>query len=101
MLRLIRPNTATDDAFYGDSKEFMDLVLKALNLQPPWGRTRSRVTSLGAAQSDTIFADPYGRKWQERVWAGAPFMDFYLVGLLLPTPDGYAGSRVLTLIGAA
>jgi serine protease Do len=90
MLRLVRPNTATDDAFYGDSKAFMDLALKALNLRRRVGTDQVRVTSLGAAQSDTIFVDPYSRKWQERVWA-VPFMDFYVVGLLLPTPDGYAG----------
>ena len=89
LLRLIRPNTATDDAFYSDSKAFMDLALKGLNLRRRVGTDQVRVTSLGAAQSDTPFVDAYGRKWQERVWA-VPYLDFYLVGLLLPTPDGYA-----------
>jgi serine protease Do len=90
LLRLIRSDTATDDAFYSDSKAFMDLALKALNLRRRVGSDQVRVTSLGAAQSDAPYLDPYGRKWQERVWA-VPFMDFYLVALLLPTPDGYAG----------
>jgi serine protease Do len=90
MLRLVRPNAAMDDAFYGDSKTFMDLALRALDLRRRVGSDQVRITSLGAAQSDTVFVDPYGRKWQERVWA-VPFLDVYLLALLLPTPDGYAG----------
>ena len=90
MLRLVRSNAAMDDAFYGDSKAFMDLALKALNLRRHVGSDQVRVTSLGAARSDTLYVDPYGRKWQERVWA-VPFLDIYLVVMLLPTPDGYAG----------
>lgn len=90
ILRLVRSDSAADDAFYGDSKAFMDLALKALNLRRQVGSDQVRVTSLGAAQSDMVYVDPYGRQWQERVWA-VPYMNFYLVGLLLPTPDGYAG----------
>jgi TonB family protein len=90
ILRLVRSDSAADDAFFGDSKAFMDLALKGLNLRRQVGSDQVRVTSLGAAQSDTVFVDPYGRKWQERVWA-VPFMNYYLVALLLPTPDGYAG----------
>ncbi len=90
VLRLVRPASASDDAFYGDSKAFMDLALKALNLRRQVGSDQVRVTSLGAAQSDTVYVDPYGRKWQERVWA-VPFLNFYLTALSLPTPDGYAG----------
>ncbi|MGC1521997.1 MAG: TonB family protein [Steroidobacteraceae bacterium] len=89
LVRLVRSDSAADDAFYGDSKAFMDLALKALNLRRQVGSDQVRVISLGAAQNDTIFTDPYGRKWQERVW-GVPFMNFYLVALSLPTPDGYA-----------
>jgi TonB family protein len=90
ILRLVRSDSAADDPFYGDSKVFMDLALKALNLRRQVGSDQVRVTSLGAAQSDTVYVDPYGRRWQERVW-GVPYMNFYLVALLLPTPDGYAG----------
>jgi TonB family protein len=45
---------------------------------------------LGNAQSDSIFLDPYARRWQERIWA-VPYLDIYIVGLLLPCPDGYDG----------
>lgn len=88
LLRIVRSNGAADDAFYSDSKVFMDLALKGLNLRRPVGPDQVRVTSLGAAQSDSSFSDPYGRRWQERVW-DVPLLDIYIVGLLLPTPDGY------------
>jgi serine protease Do len=90
MLRLIRSNGASDTAFYADSKAFMDLALKGLDLSRRVGSDEVRVTSLGTAQSESLFVDQYGRKWQERIWP-VPFLDFYLVALLLPTPDGYAG----------
>jgi serine protease Do len=89
LLRLVRPDAASDDTFYSDSKAFMDMALKAINLRRPVGPDQVTITSLGAARTDTLFTDTYGRKWQSRVWA-VPFMDMYVVGLLLPTPDGYA-----------
>jgi TonB family protein len=89
LLRLIRSNGASDDGFYGDSKAFMDLALKALNVRRPIGQDQVRVISLGSAKTDVRFTDPYHRTWQERVWA-VPFLDIYLACELLPTPDGYA-----------
>jgi TonB family protein len=88
LLRLVRPNNAADDAFYGDTKAFMDLALKALNLRRSVGQDPVRITSLGAAAVDAQFTDTVGRKWQERVWA-VPFLNLYVIGLLMPTPDGY------------
>jgi serine protease Do len=88
-LRIVRPNAADDDGFFSDSKAFMDLALKALNLRRAVGPDQIRVISLGTALTDVPFLDSYGRLWQERVWA-VPFLDMYIVGLLLPTPDGYA-----------
>jgi serine protease Do len=88
-LRLVRPDAAIGDAYYSDSKAFMDAALRALNLRRPVGPDQVGITSLGAARSDGVFTDNYGRKWQDRVWA-VPFLDIYVVGLLLPTPDGYA-----------
>ena len=89
LLRLVRPDGAADDAFYGDSKAFMDLAIKGLNLRRNVGADQVRLTSLGPALSDTMFVDHYQRKWQERVWA-VPFLDMYVVALLLPAPDGYS-----------
>ena len=66
LLRMIRPNEAADDAFYADSKAFMDLALKALDLRRSVGPDQVSVTSLGSAQTDTIFVDAFGRKWQKK-----------------------------------
>ena len=88
LARLHRSDDATDDAFYANSKAFMDLALKGLNVTRTVGEDNVRVTSLGAALSDTLITDRYGRKWQQRVWP-LPYMDAYIVGMLLPTPDGY------------
>jgi hypothetical protein len=95
LLSLVRSGAASDDAFYGDSKAFMDLALKALDLRRVVGADEVRVTSLGPATSDAAYMDGYGRKWQERVWA-VPFLDAYLVGELLPTPEGYAAIILFT-----
>jgi serine protease Do len=88
LLRIHRPDNASDDAFFSDSKAFMDIAAKALNIMREVGTDNIRVTSLGAAISDSIYADRYGRKWQQRKWA-LPYLDSYVVGELLPTPDGY------------
>jgi len=90
MLALHRGSEASDGAFYGDSKAFMDIALKALNVRRPVGSDQVKVVSLGAASSDEKTTDTYGRVWQQRVW-GLPFLDLYVVAQLLPTPDGYIG----------
>ena len=90
LLALHRGNEASDDSFYGDSKSFMDVALKALNLRRTIGTDQVKVVSLGSAVTDVATTDGYGRKWQLRVWP-VPFLDLYLVAQLLPTPDGYVG----------
>lgn len=89
LLSLHRGSDTTDGAFFTDSKAFMDVALKALNLRRVVGTDQVRVISLGPAVSDAATADRYGRIWQVRVWP-IPFLDAYLIGQLLPTPDGYA-----------
>ncbi len=98
LLRLVRPNAAADSAFYSDSKQSMDLILKTLDLRRSIGQDRIRITSLGVALTDTQQTDAYGRVWQERVYA-VPFLNVYVYLWLLPTPDGYAGFT--QLIGSA
>jgi serine protease Do len=95
MIRLHRSGNASDDKFYGDSKAFMDIALKGLAFTRPVGSDQVRITSLGAAQSDAVYTDRYGRIWQERVWP-MPYHDVYAAALLLPTPDGYAGMVQIT-----
>jgi serine protease Do len=89
LLRVHRSNNASDDAFYSDSKAFMDIAAKALGISRAVGTDNIRVTSLGPASTDSLFTDRYGRKWQQRKWA-LPYLDAYVVGMLLPTPDGYS-----------
>jgi TonB family protein len=88
LVRLHRSNAAADGGFYANPKAFMDLALKGLALTRQVGRDEIRITSLGAAQSDKTYTDQYGRIWQERVWAMS-YRDAYVIGFLLPTPDGY------------
>ncbi len=90
LIKVVRSGAASDDAFYGDSRLLMELLLKGLDLRRQVGADQVRVTSLGPAKSDVSYTDVYGRRWQERVWA-IPYLDAYLVGELLPTPDGYVG----------
>ena len=90
LLALHRGNEESDDAFYANSKSFMDIALKALNVRRSVGSDQVKVVSLGPALTDVMSTDGYGRKWQLRVWP-LPFLDFYLVAQLLPTPDGYIG----------
>jgi TonB family protein len=95
IVRIVRPSSASDDAFYSDSKAFMDLALKGLDLRRAVGPDHVRVLSLGAALSEATYTDTYGRRWQQRIWA-IPYEDAYLVGLLLPTPDGYSAIIIYT-----
>lgn len=88
LLRLRRPDDQPAREFYGDSRVYMDMVLKGVTVSRKLGTDSVRVVSLGKAQQDTVFVDPYGRKWQLRVWPLA-FNDNYLVSLALPVPDGY------------
>src|SRR5277367_4225201 len=94
VLHLVRSGAVADDAFYADSKAFMDLALKGLDFRRTVGADQVRVVSLGPAKSETVITDQYGRRWQQRVWA-VPYLDAYAVGVLLPTPDGYAAIIVL------
>ncbi|MHB8478016.1 MAG: TonB family protein [Steroidobacteraceae bacterium] len=89
LLRVHRSNNASDDAFYNDSKAFMDIAAKVLGISRAVGTDNIRVTSLGPALTDLLYTDRYGRKWQQRRWA-LPYLDAYVVGMLLPTPDGYS-----------
>jgi TonB family protein len=90
LLRLHRSNYSSDDGFYADSKGLMDIALKGLELSRYVGSDEIRITSLGSAQSETAYADHFGRTWQQHVWA-MPYRDAYVVGFLLPTPEGYSG----------
>jgi serine protease Do len=88
LLRLRLPDDADPLATFGDSKAFMDMVLKALPLRRPVGGDNVRITSLGKAQQEDTFKDSYGRAWQLRTWR-LPYNDTVMLTMDLPTPEGY------------
>jgi serine protease Do len=75
---------------YGDSKDFMDMLLKGAQVPRTVGVQNVRITSLGTAQQDEQLRDRFGRVWQLRSWP-LMFSDLYAETLGLPTPDGYVG----------
>ena len=90
LIRLRAPDGVGLATLYGDSKLFMDYVLKGIALRRPIGQDSVRVTSLGKAAEDTTYVDAYGRIWQLRTWP-IPFSDSIAMALTLPTPDGCGG----------
>jgi hypothetical protein len=97
--RLHRPNSLSLQALAGDSKQLMDLLLKAVVLRRPVGSDAVRVLSLGPAVSDTGYTDRWGRPWQIRSWL-VPYNDAVAVTIALPTPDGYIGLYAFAPTGA-
>ncbi|HWW20594.1 MAG TPA: hypothetical protein VNZ06_07295, partial [Steroidobacteraceae bacterium] len=90
LFRLTYPEDIPAAHRYSDSKEFLDLLLKGINLPRQVGTQAVRITSLGAAQQDALVHDHYGRTWQLRIWS-LGFADVSLLAIALPTPDGYVG----------
>ncbi len=87
---MTRPNEARDDAFYSDSTAFMDLLLKGVKLTRNVGNQSIRIKSAGAAVSDEVHTDAYGRRWQVRRWP-LGYTQATVVVAALPTPTGYVG----------
>jgi serine protease Do len=90
LFRVQYPGTAPDEHRDHDSKQFMDLVLKAVKIPRMVGTQAVRITSLGSAQQETVLRDHFGRAWQLRLFS-LGYADAYVVVLALPTPDGYVG----------
>jgi len=90
IVRLRRPDDVNLATLYGDSKLYMDLLLKGYAVRRQVGSESVKVTSLGKAQWSSTHTDAYGRIWQVNVWA-EPWADTLLVTMSLPTPEGYVG----------
>ena len=88
VVKIRRPDDVPAAQFYGDSKAYIDSVLKAIPLYRAVGEEKVRITSLGPASSASLFDDAYGRRWQVRTWNQAQ-LDQVLVSFALATPDGY------------
>jgi hypothetical protein len=95
LFRVQYPGTAAAEHHYHDSKELMDLLLKAVKLPRMIGAQAVRITSLGPAQRESLMHDHFGRVWQLRIWS-LGYADAFVIVLALPTPDGYVGLLSLT-----
>ena len=89
MFHLRKPDDVSSKQLYGDSKLFMDLLLKGAPLQRRVGAEQVKVTSLGKPTVERLFTDAYQRRWQVREWPMA-YDNSVLIAFLLPVPDGYA-----------
>jgi serine protease Do len=89
MIRLHAPDDTTLATLYGDSKLFMDLVLKSgFGPRRNVGGDQIKVTSLGKAEEDIPYRDSYGRLWKIMIWP-VPFADSDVITFNMPTPEGY------------
>ncbi len=87
LLYVQKPDDIPLGTFYGDSKAFMDTLLKALGITRQVGVDKIRVTSFGKGRDESVFTDGYGRKWLVSTWV-QEYSDEKLVTFSLPVPGG-------------
>jgi hypothetical protein len=85
---LRRPDDVAAAKLYGDSKVFMDLMLKGIGLTRRVGTEAVKITSLGKAATESIHVDARGRRWQMRTWL-IEYNDSAVVTAALAVPSGY------------
>jgi serine protease Do len=90
LFRVVYPETVSEKGRYTDTQQFMDLLLKGLQLQRSVGDQAVRITSLGPARTTGLHTDAHGRVWQVRHWS-LDAIESEVVVFALPTPDGYVG----------
>jgi hypothetical protein len=82
-----KPDDIPLEKFYGDSKQFMDLVLKGGGRSRAIGTENIKITSIGSAFENYRFTDSYGRIWMVRTWL-TEYNDTKIVTFSLPVPGG-------------
>ena len=87
-LYIRKPDNIPLETFYGDSKLFMDLILKGGGRYREIGPEEIKITSMGSAFEDYRFTDSYGRIWLVRTWL-IEYDDGKVVTFSLPVPGGY------------
>jgi hypothetical protein len=87
-LSIQKPDEVSLEKFYGDSKIFMDLVLKGIDLSRQLGPDKIKITSMGNSFEDYKFTDSYGRIWMVRTWL-SEYDDKKIVVFSLPVPNGF------------
>ena len=89
MFRLRAPDDLKLATLYGDSKLFMDLMLRSgFAIHRQVGSDSIKLTSIGKARAESTNTDSYGRTWLVKIW-DIPFLDLSVVTFSLPTPEGY------------
>ncbi len=86
-LYIQKPDDVSLETFYGDSKLFMDLILKGVSLPRKIEGEQIRIKSLGKSCEAYVFVDSYGRKWLVKSWL-IEYSDEKLVTFSLPIPGG-------------
>ena len=86
-LYIHKPEDVPLETFYGDSKLFMDTILKGGNRYREVGPESIKITSMGPAFEDDRFTDFYGRIWMVRTWL-VEYDDRKVVTFSLPVPGG-------------
>jgi hypothetical protein len=84
---LRKPDNIPLETFYGDSKLFMDLILKGGGRYREIGPESIKIMSMGRAFEDYRFTDSYGRIWMVRTWL-VEYNDRKVVTFSLPVPGG-------------
>jgi len=88
MFEVRAPDDVKLATLYGDSKVFMDLMLRSgYDVRRHIGSEPVKVTSLGKAREEFTRADSYGRTWHFQIWS-IPYDDLTTVSMSLPTPEG-------------
>jgi serine protease Do len=87
-LSIQKPDDVSPEKLYGDSKIFMDLVLKGIDLSRQLGPDKIKITSMGNSFEDYRFTDAYGRIWMVRTWL-SEYDDKKTVVFSLPVPNGF------------
>jgi serine protease Do len=82
-----KPDDISMKKFTGDSKLFMDLILKGVYVYREIGSEKIKIVSMGKAHAEYPFTDAYGRKWTVRTWR-QEYNDRTFVIFSLPVPGG-------------
>lgn len=86
-MHIRKPDDIPLETFYGDSKLFMDLILKGGGRYREIGPESIKITSMGGSFEDYRFTDSYGRIWMVRTWL-IEYNDRKVVTFSLPVPGG-------------
>jgi len=86
-LYIHKPDDVPLETFYGDSKLFMDLILKGYSRYREIGPENVKVTSMGRAFENYRVTDFYGRIWMAHTWL-IEYNDTKVVTFSLPVPGG-------------